>query len=39
MEPEWADVFPIENQDIPACYASLPEAICFFFWSISLENV
>ena len=25
MDPDWVDVFPIENGDIPASYVSLPE--------------
>ena len=25
MHPDWVDVFPIKNGDIPASYVSLPE--------------
>ena len=25
MDPDWADVFPIRNGDIPASYVSVPE--------------
>ena len=25
MDPEWVDVFPIENGDLPASYVSLPK--------------
>ncbi len=25
MDPDWVDVFPIKNGDIPASYVSLPE--------------
>ena len=25
MDPDWVDVFPIENGDIPASYVGLPE--------------
>ncbi len=25
--PDWVDVFPIKNGDIPASYVSLPEGI------------
>ena len=25
MDPDWVDVFPSKNGDIPASYASLPE--------------
>ena len=28
MAPDWVDVFPIKNGDIPACYVSLPEGNC-----------
>ena len=27
MGPDWVDVLPIENGDIPASYVSLPEGI------------
>ena len=27
MDPDWVDVFPIENGDTPACYVSLPKGI------------
>ena len=27
MDPDWVDVFPIKNGDIPASYVSLPEGI------------
>ena len=27
MDPDWADVFPIKNGDIPASYVSLPQFI------------
>ena len=25
MDPDWVDVFPIKNRDIPASYVSWPE--------------
>ena len=27
MDPDWVDVFPIENGDIPVSYVSLPAGI------------
>ena len=27
MDPDWVDVFPVKNGDIPASYVSLPEGI------------
>ncbi len=29
--PEWVEVFPIENGDIPASYVSLLEGTCDIF--------
>ena len=29
--PDWVDVFPIKNGDIPASYVSLPEGIVYMF--------
>ena len=40
MDSDWADVFPIENGDVPASYVSLPECMNdnnlakWLFWDI-----
>ena len=34
--PDWVDVFPIKNGDIPASYVSLPKRKCegLIFWKL-----
>ena len=45
MDPDWVDVFPIENRDIPASYVRLPEGkwvsfrIPFSFLSVCPQNL